>query len=291
MSVLDRSLDAAPRDPLVPEAHRVVARREETSDVVSLWLEPLEGGRMAFRCGQFNMVSAYGVGEIAVSVSAAPSEAGPLRHSVRDVGAVSHALCATRVGDLVGVRGPFGTHWGIAPASGPDHDTRDQVILAGGVGLAPLRGAASELLAARAGGGGRVFVLVGARDPSQLVFTDDLDEWWRQGARVMVTVDRANSGWNGRVGVVTSLLGDAGFDPTSCRVLVCGPEIMMRFSARAVMDLGVDPTSVLVSLERNMQCGVGRCGHCQLGPLLLCRDGPVVPYAGVVAELLNERER
>jgi NAD(P)H-flavin reductase len=138
---------------------------------------------------------------------------------------------------------------------------------------------------------GRVFVLVGAREPSQIVFNDDLESWARRGAKVSLTVDRATSKWDGHVGLVTSLLDDAAFDPLNSRALLCGPEIMMRFTARALVDLGVDPEGILVSLERNMQCGVGWCGHCQLGPLLLCRDGPVVPYAGLVAELLTQRER
>jgi len=278
------------RQPLTPVLHRVVRRQRETEDVVTLWLEPLDGERLTFRAGQFNMVSALGVGEAAISVSGAPGVAGPLRHSVRDVGAVSHALCTCEVGDLIGVRGPFGTDWGIAARDG-EPDPRDTVIVAGGIGLAPLRGAIDELVAARARGSGRVFVLVGAREPAQLVFTDDLERWERDGAVVLSTVDRATPQWHGRVGLVTTLLSDAGFDPANCRALLCGPEIMMRFTARALSDLGVDPERVWVSLERNMQCGLGWCGHCQLGPLLLCRDGPVVRYGGLVAEFMNQRER
>jgi NAD(P)H-flavin reductase len=133
-------------------------------------------------------------------------------------------------------------------------------------------------------------VLVGAREPSQLVFAEDLAAWEQRGAVVRTTVDRAGPEWRGRVGLVTTLLNDAGFDPANCRALMCGPEIMMRFTARALEELGVSLESIWVSLERNMQCGLGWCGHCQLGPLLLCRDGPVVRY-GDVRALMSERER
>lgn len=282
---------AARRGALVPLAYRVVARRRETADVVTLVLEPLDEAVAPARPGQFNMVTAFGVGEVAVSLSGAPGEGGALRHTVRDVGAVTHALCACAVGDLVGVRGPYGTDWGVARAPGEPPDPRDAVVVVGGLGLAPLRGAVAELVANHEAGGGRVAVLVGSRQPDQVLFADDLADWERRGAQVLVSVDRAAPGWRGRVGLVTTLLPAAAFDPARCRALVCGPEVMMRFTARGLCDRGVDPAAIRLSLERNMQCGVGWCGHCQLGPLLVCRDGPVVDYAGRVATLLDERER
>jgi len=280
----------ATSDAMTPRAHRVVERIRETDDVTTLLLEPLDGATMRFRCGQFNMLTALGVGEVAISMSGAPSE-GLLRHSIRDVGAVSGALARSREGDLVGVRGPFGTDWGVAAAGAASDDGRDTVVVAGGIGLAPLRGAVEELVRRCRRGGGRVFVLVGAREPSQVVFGDDLESWARRGAHVDVTVDRADGAWTGRVGLVTSLLDGAGFDAAKSRALICGPEIMMRFTARALVNLGVEPQEILVSLERNMQCGIGWCGHCQLGPVLLCRDGPVIAYGGLVAELIKQRER
>ncbi len=275
-----------PRSALTPALYRVVGRRRETDDVVTLLLESLDGQRAPFRSGQFNMLSAIGVGEVAISVSGSPNDPGPLRHTVRDVGAVTHALCSSDVGQVIGVRGPFGTDWGV---TGIEY-SQDTVVVAGGIGLAPLRGAIEEMVASQRQGSGRVFVLVGAREPSQLVFLDDLAAWEEAGVVVLVTVDRPGPGWSGRVGLVTTLLANAGFDAHHCRVLICGPEIMMRFCARALEDLGVDQASIWVSLERNMQCGLGWCGHCQLGPLLLCRDGPVVRYLDA-CELMNERER
>lgn len=278
--------------PLVPALYRVVASRRETVDVTTLDLEPLEDRPAAFRAGQFNMLTSLGVGEAAISISGAPSLGGPLRHTVRDVGPVTHALCEARGGELIGVRGPFGTDWGAGELTG------DVVVMAGGIGLAPLRGAVDEMLGShvhakqgRRRSGARVFVLVGARQPEQVLFGDDLRRWSEAGARVAVTVDVASSSWGGRVGLVTTLLDDAGFEPSRTTALLCGPEVMMRLSARALTDRGVDPARILVSLERNMQCGLGWCGHCQLGPFLLCRDGPILHYAGAVARLLTERER
>jgi NAD(P)H-flavin reductase len=287
---------------MTPVPHRVVGRRDETVDVVTLHLSPTTGGHLRPRSGQFNMLTAFGVGEAAISVSGAPHEEGPLQHTVRDVGPVTHALCQAPIGELVGVRGPFGTDWGVGtpdgagdviddelPADGPGPG--DVVVVAGGIGLAPLRGAVYELVARHARRGGRVFVIVGARDPSQILFGRDLEAWAGGGARVEVTVDVSTPEWAGHVGLVTSLLNDAGFDPVGATALVCGPEIMMRFTARSLVDGGVDPRCIRVSLERNMQCGVAWCGHCQLGPFLLCRDGPILPYAGAVAHLLTQRER
>ncbi len=273
---------------MVPVPHRVVGRSRETGDVTTLALEPVTGQAMEFLPGQFNMLTAYGVGEAAISVSSSRRERGPLRHTVRDVGPVTRALCRAGTGDVIGVRGPFGVPWGAGDAITA---TGDVVVVAGGIGLAPLRGAIDELVHRPDPDGGRVFVITGAREPGQIIYGDDLDAWERDGAEVDVTVDVASPGWSGHVGLVTSLLDQAGFDPPSTSALICGPEIMMRFTARALVNLGVDPERIRVSLERNMQCGLGWCGHCQLGPFLLCRDGPVIPYAGAVSHLLSERER
>jgi NAD(P)H-flavin reductase len=279
-----RGAAASGHGPLTPELCRVVDRREEAPDVVTLCLEPETAGPTDFSPGQFNMLTALGVGEVAISIAGAP---GAIEHSVRDVGAVTHALCSAPLGAAIGVRGPFGTGWGVDDIDGDD----DVVVVAGGIGLAPLRSAVSRLVARRRAGRGRVFVLVGGRSPDQILFGTDLEAWRRAGAYVAVTVDLGSPGWDGHVGVVTTLLADAPFDPARAVSLLCGPEIMMRFTARALVDQGVDPERILVSLERNMQCGLGLCGHCQLGPLLVCRDGPVVRYGGSADRLLLERSR
>ncbi|MHB1504750.1 MAG: FAD/NAD(P)-binding protein [Acidimicrobiales bacterium] len=277
--------------PLTPAAYCVVARRVETSDVVTIAVSPLRGTPPPFAHGQFNMVGIPGIGEVPISISSSPSRPDAMEHTVRDVGAITHALCEVPVGGTVGLRGPFGVPWPL-PAPRPEsRPTADVVVVAGGIGLAPLRGAVEDLVERQARGEGRVFIFAGARSPDQIVFREDLVEWRSRGAVAEVTVDSAGAGWAGHVGVVTSLLDHAGFDPTSASALVCGPEVMMRFTARALVAKGIAPRRISLSLERNMQCGCGLCGHCQLGPLLLCRDGPVVQYAGMADRLLDERER
>jgi len=278
---------AALRSPLSPRPYRVVGRRVDLVDVVTLVLEPRLGQPPPFAHGQFNMLTAFGVGEAAISISSVPRAPGPIEHSIRDVGPVTHALCNAEVGGVVGVRGPFGIGWDV---DGLD-DATEVVVVAGGIGLAPLRGAVADLVERRREAGGRVYVLAGARSPDQVLFADDLERWRRAGAHVAVTVDIATPDWSGAVGVVTTLIPEAPFDPARTVALLCGPEIMLRLAGRALVDDGVDPARIRVSLERNMQCGVGLCGHCQLGPLLVCRDGPVVRYGGLADELLMERQR
>jgi anaerobic sulfite reductase subunit B len=276
---------------LVPLVSRVVDRRVEADDVVTLAVEPVDGTFAPFRAGQFNMLCAFGVGEVPISISSAPGSVGPLEHTVRDVGAVTRALCAADVGSLLGVRGPYGTAWDVE-----DLGDSDVVVVAGGIGLAPLRGATDQVVSAALGGGpggpagsARTTVLVGARSPDQVIFPGDLERWAASGAEVEVTVDVAPHGWRGSVGVVTNLISARGFEGRSTVALLCGPEVMIRFCARALLDKGLPPESIRVSLERNMQCGAALCGHCQLGPLLLCRDGPVVDYARV-AGILTEHD-
>ncbi|MFD6322393.1 FAD/NAD(P)-binding protein [Streptomyces sp. NPDC058442] len=265
---------------LTPLPHRVVDRREETRDTVTLALEPAGEPLHPFAPGQFAMVYAFGVGEIPVSVSRIP-DGGCLTHTVRAVGAVSRALCELRIGASAGVRGPFGTGWDTAAAHG-----RDLLVIAGGIGLAPLRPLVEAVLA-EPHAYGRLNVLAGARTPDDLLYQDEFPAWRRPfGA---VTADRPSGHWTGRVGVVTTLLDEALFTPATTTAFVCGPEVMIRATARALIHRGVRPDRIQVSLERTMRCATGHCGHCQLGPLLLCRDGPVVGYARAES-LLTVRE-
>ena len=270
---------------LAPSRYRVLAAQPETADTVTLSLAPLDPALPPFRPGQFAMLGAFGIGEVPISVSGIPADPdGPLLHTLRRVGAVTGALHAARPGDVLAVRGPYGSDWGVADAAG-----HDLVVVAGGIGLAPLRPVVRAALADRERYG-RVVLLVGARTPEDLLYTAELTALAaRSDIQVEVTVDRAGPDWPGHVGVVTRLLDRAGFDPARAVGFVCGPELMMRFAAEALTVRGVAAGSVRVSLERNMRCGAGLCGHCQLGPLLLCRDGPVVRYDRV-AGLITVRE-
>ena len=261
--------------PMLPVRYVVMARREETADTVTLMLRAVGNPIEIPRPGQFTMLYAYGVGEIPVFVSGFSGSGDPhlLVHTIRAVGAVSRALYAAAPGDMVGVRGPFGTDWQLHGADG-----RDILLVADGIGLAPLRPALLTALAERARYD-RVVLLVGARSPGDLIFTRELETWRRRGADVRVTVDHGDAGWAGNVGGVTSLIESAVNDPASTMAFLSGPEDTMRLSAGALINCGVPATDIRISLERNMPCGTAVCGHCQLGPLLLCRDGPVVSYA------------
>ncbi len=262
---------------MAPLPFRVATREQETADTWTLALEPLGDGAPAIAPGQFVMAYAFGVGEVPISVSGTP-----LHLTVRAVGAVSRAICASEPGAVLGLRGPYGNSWPVDAADGGD-----VVVIAGGIGLAPLRLVVLRLLERR-DRVGTVSLLYGARTPGDLLYTAELADW-RRSIEVAVTVDAAGGDWSGRVGVVTKLLADTRFRPAATTAFVCGPEIMMRFAARALLDRGVPAERIQLSMERHMDCGVGLCGHCQLGPTLICRDGPVYSYARL-APWLEVRE-
>jgi NAD(P)H-flavin reductase len=277
------SAERAVRGAMTPVPHRVVSRRPETADTWTLELEPLAGS-IRPRAGQFDMLHAFGVGEVPISTSGDHEGDGPLTHTIRAVGAVTRVLCALEPGAVVGVRGPFGTEWPLAEAVGGD-----LVVVAGGIGLAPLRPAIRHALERR-DDYGAVSILVGARTPEDLLFVEELERWRaRLDVEVDVTVDAAAAGWYGRVGLVTTLIPGAVFDPATAAALVCGPEVMMTFVVRALVDRGLALERIWVSMERNMRCAVGHCGHCQLGPTLICRDGAVFP-AAAMTRLMEVRE-
>jgi NAD(P)H-flavin reductase len=256
---------------MVPVPYQVVARHEESADTVTLALAPVREPIQMPRPGQFSMVYAFGVGEVPVSVSGRAGATGVL-HTLRAVGAVTRALHAAGPGEVLGLRGPFGVGWAL-----PAPERADLVIVAGGIGLAPLRPVIYHALTERGRYRG-VTVLIGARTPADLLFTGEYARWAAGGIDVRVTVDRADTSWTGDVGVVTTQFTGVVTDPARTVAFICGPEVMMRLAARNLIDRGVPATAVQISLERNMRCGIALCGHCQLGPVLVCRDGPVVSY-------------
>ncbi len=272
---------AAMIDPMVPRLFTVRMRRDETDDTFTFDLAPREDGALfAFAPGQFNMLYLFGRGEVAISISGDPAETGRLVHTVRSVGSVTRGFERLEPGQTVGVRGPFGTAWPTDVAEG-----RDVVILAGGLGLAPLRPAILRVLAHR-WRYRRVFLFYGTRNPQMFLFRDDLERWRATpGLDFEITVDHADTTWNGRVGVITKLIAGADFDPGSTTAFLCGPEIMMHFSVEALKKRGMGGADIHVSLERNMKCALGHCGHCQLGPAFICRDGPVFSHDRVAGLL------
>lgn len=262
---------------LVPHLFRVESRRRDTPDTYTLTLSPAGSEtEWRFAPGQFNMLTAFGIGEVPISISGDPTEPQRLIHTIRVAGAATRSLCKADRGDIVGVRGPFGTNWPIKEAEG-----KDLVIVGGGLGLAPLRPAIYHTLAHRPDYG-NVELIYGARTPQDILYYRELQGWrGRFDFRVHVTVDTATPEWHGRVGVVTKIISHARFDPPNTVALVCGPGVMMRFTVQELLGRGVEMENIFVSLERNMQCGLGLCGHCQLGPLFICQDGPVFPFSRV----------
>jgi NAD(P)H-flavin reductase len=267
---------------MTPRPFRVSAREQETADTWTLTLEPVSGAEPVIGPGQFVMAYAFGIGEVPISVSGPPDRPGPVVLTVREVGSVSRAICGSEPGAILGLRGPFGTWWPIAHAT-----DADLVVVAGGIGLAPLRPIVLQTIAHRSDYGA-VSVLYGSRTPADLLYLGQIEDW-RRTIDVAVTVDTATAGWGGPVGYVAKLVQRATLRPEALTAFVCGPEIMMRTTVDALLSRGVDPARIHLSMERHMDCGVGLCGHCQLGPTLICRDGPVYAYPDI-ARWLEVRE-
>jgi NAD(P)H-flavin reductase len=264
-------------DPIRPEPFVVRHVTKETADTFTLTLAPVGGARSRpFLPGQFNMLYVFGVGEVPISISGDPARPEILVHTIRAVGATTRAMQKLEKGDWVGVRGPFGTSWPVDQAHG-----HDVILIAGGIGLAPIRPAIYHVLLHRALYG-RVVILYGARTPRDMLYPKELREWRsRFDVVVDVTVDRATMEWQGAVGVVTKMVQRSPFDPSSAMAFICGPEVMIRYAAQALEQRGTAASSIFVSMERNMKCAVGVCGHCQFGPWFVCKDGPVFRYDGI----------
>jgi len=269
---------------MMPEPWAVRRVVKETPDTFTLALEPSNGGQGEFQPGQFSMVWVCGVGELPISISGDPSDKRSLTYTVRSVGAATQALVSRKPGESLGIRGPFGTGWPVEAAKG-----RDVVVVAGGIGLAPLRPVIYDVLRQRSEYG-RLVVLYGARSPRDILFRKELASWAKQkDTQVLSTVDYGGVSWRGRVGVVTSLFKFLRLQPSRTTVMVCGPEIMMRMVARELLTRGLAQEDLYLSMERNMKCAVGFCGHCQWGGYFICKDGPVFPY-NRIAPVLDRYE-
>ncbi|MGB9591273.1 MAG: FAD/NAD(P)-binding protein [Candidatus Kryptoniota bacterium] len=265
----DSNFSLDPMIPLTAVVRRVVW---ETDDTFTLLLEPplLDGRRFSFLPGQFNMLYAFGTGEAAISISSDPYKTDRLAHTIHRVGTVTSALSRLKRGDMIGLRGPFGMPWPMKKAEG-----KDVFIVAGGIGLAPLRPVIYYILRQRQKFQ-RVALLYGARSPLDLLYRVELEQWNRlDDFEVLITVDRGDSSWKGHIGVVTNLFSYIKLDASSTIALVCGPEIMMKYTVEELRHRGLSIEQIYISMERNMKCGIGICGHCQYGPKFVCRDGPV----------------
>jgi NAD(P)H-flavin reductase len=270
---------------MLPQPYRVCRVQSETYDTFTLDLEPGNGRQPPrFAAGQFNMLYVFGVGEVPISISGDPGREAPLVHTVRAVGTVTQALGRLPPGSVLGLRGPFGTAWPVDRAAGGD-----VVLVAGGIGLAPLRPALYQILGQR-DRYRNVALIYGTRTPRDLLYERELHEWrGRFDLHVEATVDSAPAGWHGHVGVVTTLIPRVPFEPGQTVAMVCGPEIMMRFTALELEKRGVAAANIFLTMERNMKCAIGFCGHCQFGPAFICKDGPVFCYDRI-RTLLDKRE-
>jgi len=264
----------------VPEPCTLIEARPVTATERWLRLRRANGRPLGHTPGQFVQVSLFGVGEAPFSVVSAGAGRDDFELCVRRLGRLTSALHRLEPGQTVGVRGPYGRGFRTAAMEG-----RDVLFVAGGLGMAPLRALVEHCLAARERFG-RLVLLYGARTPADLLFTDDLERWPARGLEVRLTVDRPDASWAGAVGLITALLDPLEVDPARTVAAVCGPPVMYRFVLERLAAKGLPPESVQVSLERQMRCGVGKCGHCAMGDLLVCTDGPVFTWA----ELRAERE-
>ena len=274
---MDRIAEIGPvivPDAMLPRVVRVVRRTRDLPDTWTLELVSADAAPLPrYAPGQFTMLYVFGVGEIPVSISGDASDTSRLVQTIRAVGKVSEAFTRVAVGDTLGMRGPYGTAWPVSDGYG-----RDVVVVAGGLGLAPLRPALYQLRAERQRFG-KLVLLYGTRRPEDILFRRQLANWRKQlDMEIEVTVDHAGPDWRGHVGVVTKLIPRLGVDAAGAMALVCGPEVMMRFSASALHDVGLPEDAIHLSLERNMKCAVGLCGHCQFAGSFICKDGAVMRY-------------
>jgi len=254
----------------------IIATKDHTPDTRTFTLRLKNGEqRIDFRPGQFNMLGLPGFGEAPITFSSPPQGDGAFQHTVRAVGRFTKGLFKLKAGDTLHVRGPFGSAWPLDKVKG-----KDLLIVAGGMGIVPLRPFLFEVFQKRADYG-RTVILFGARTPEELIYQEEFDSWRSQpDTTLLLTVDEVPSDveWKGHTGVVTGLFPEMNVEPNNAAVLTCGPEIMMRFVARGLLLRRFSPARMYVSLERRMKCGTGHCGHCQLGPKFVCKDGPVFRY-------------
>lgn len=278
MTMIDTAAHSAgyPDKLLLPhwaEIVRIIPEAEGVSTFHLKFTDLEVQARYRFAPGQFNMLYIPGYGEAAISMSSDLESAGGLLvHTIRHIGNVTRAASRLKVGDVVGIRGPFGTSWPLHAIEG-----MDVVIACGGIGLPPLRGAIYHIIRNRAKYG-KITLLYGARSPKDLMFPAEYESWQKTNMDMQVTVDRGDDTWTGRVGVVPMWFYHFRVDPHKTAVLTCGPEIMMRFVIYEALARRIPSEHIYVSLERNMKCGQGACGHCQQGPYFICKDGPVFPF-------------
>lgn len=279
-TVSSHVLESSPKvniDPMIPQTFKIEKIRQELKDTFTLHLVLLDSGsssqEFSFLPGQFNMLYSFGAGEVPISLSGPPSKKSTIIHTIRAVGGVTKNLQGLQVGDVVGLRGPFGRPWPLDQARG-----QDVLIIAGGLGLAPLRPLIYQITEDREEFG-KVTLLYGGRSPEELLFTDELGAWAEKSRiDILLTVDKPSFNWSGNVGVVPSLISKVKLNAQKTVAMICGPEVMMRFSVPPLIKQGLSAEKIFISMERNMKCAVGFCGRCQYREFFTCKDGPVFSW-------------
>ncbi len=270
-------LSAVTPEPMMPIPAVIRDIKSEAYGISTFMISPKDPAQALapFGPGQFNMIHLPGFGEVAISISSDPSTPEVMGHTIRYAGTVTRALGRLKVGDTVGIRGPYGRGWPLAENIG-----KDLLIVTGGIGMAPLRPVLLHVIHHRKEYG-RVIVLYGGRTPQDLLYQDEFDGWRDQGIELHVSVDRADETWKGQVGVIPMIFYKIRLEHRNTVVYTCGPEIMMRFVIFEALARRIPKDAIYVSMERNMKCAIGICGHCQLGPKFVCKDGPVLTYEAV----------
>lgn len=263
-------------NPFLPQVAEVVERLQETESIFTLrvkFRDPELSRSYRFEPGQFNMVYAFGAGDVAISIASDPSDPELLDHTIREVGSITGVLSRLKAGDTLGLRGPFGSSWPLAKAKG-----MDVLAITGGLGCAPVIGALQYMFKRR-DDYGAIKILHGIKAPKDHVFRDKFEEWSRSAnTEVLLASDKKARGWKYHIGVVTNLLDEVEVSAARTIAMLCGPEVMMRFAIKGLMEKGIAAEHIYLSMERNMKCALGFCGHCQYGPAFICKDGPILRY-------------
>jgi NAD(P)H-flavin reductase len=263
-------------NPFLPQPAEIVEKRPEAKGIFTFRLRfSSEDMRRSYRFqpGQFNMLYAFGAGDVAITIVSDPADPEILDHTIRVVGNVTQVLGRLKKGDVVGLRGPFGSAWPLEEVRG-----KDIIIVTGGLGCAPTLGALHYIVRRRKYYGA-IKIIHGIKAPRDLIYQKKFREWERSpNTEVHLTVDKADRGWKHKIGLVTHLLADVTFEPARSVVMMCGPEIMMRFTVKEFLNRGLTTDRIYLAMERNMKCALGFCGHCQFGPHFICKEGPILRY-------------
>ncbi len=272
-------------DPYLPKEVEIIQRTQESSSIFTLhfrFTDEEHHKQFQFYPGQFNMLYLYGVGEVAISIVSDPRKKTFLSHTIRAVGRVTKAMQKLQVGDRLGIRGPFGVGWPLQKTIG-----KDIIVLTGGLGCAPSVSIINYILGRRRHYG-KLSILQGVKHSDDFIFRKQYAKWQKSDhTEVYIAADQAGPKWPWGVGYVTDLIDHIMIQPDNSVVMMCGPEMMMNTAVKVFTQKGILENDIYLSMERNMECGIGHCGHCQYGGLFVCKDGPVFAYSQI-KELFKE---